>query len=96
MLCCAACIDFRGRAALPYLLIIPTCAGKHASFLEQQALRSLAGGNVDAAVHRLGLCRDALLEEATASGHSPELCYRLGNVIGTQVCAGAIPNILSS
>lgn len=60
-------------------------AGGGAGFLEQQALRSLAGGNVAAAVHRLGLCKDALLEESRASGYTPELCCRLGEVIGTQV-----------
>jgi hypothetical protein len=60
-------------------------AGKHATFLEGQALRSLAGGNVDAAIHRLSLCREALLQECASSGYTPELCHRLGNVIGTQV-----------
>ena len=61
------------------------CAGNQAGFLEQQALRSLAGGNVAAAIHRLGLCKEALLQECRASGHTPELCCRLGDVIGTQV-----------
>ena len=61
------------------------CAGGRAGFLEQQALRSLAGGNVAAAVHRLGLCEEALLEECAASGYTPELCRRLGDVIGTRV-----------
>ena len=60
-------------------------AGGRAGFLEQQALRSLAGGNVAAAIHRLGLCKEALLEECRASGYNPELCCWLGNVIGTQV-----------
>ena len=60
-------------------------AGGRAGFLEQQALRSLAGGNVAAAVHRLGLCSEALREESRASGYTPELCCRLGEVIGTQV-----------
>lgn len=62
-----------------------TCAGKHAEFLEQLALRSLAGGNVEAAINRLGLCKDALLAEVSSSGYTSELSYRLGNVIGTQV-----------
>ena len=61
------------------------CAGDQAGFLEQQALRSLAGGNVAAAIHRLGLCKEALLEDCRASGYTPELCCRLGDVIGTQV-----------
>ena len=62
-----------------------TRAGKHAEFLEQLALRSLAGGNVEAAINRLGLCKDALLAEVSSSGYTSELSYRLGNVIGTQV-----------
>ena len=64
---------------------VRACAGDQAGFLEQQALRSLAGGNVAAAVHRLGLCKEALLQECRASGYTPELCCRLGDVIGTQV-----------
>ena len=49
-----------------------TCAGKHAEFLEQLALRSLAGGNVEAAINRLGLCKDALLAEVSSSGYTSE------------------------
>ena len=40
---------------------------------------------MDAAIHRLSLCREALLQECASSGYTPELCHRLGNVIGTQV-----------
>ena len=61
------------------------CAGNRAEFLEQQALRSLAGGNVAAALSRMGLCKDALLDAASSAGYTPQLCYRLGSVIGVQV-----------
>ena len=63
------------------------CAGDRADFLEQQALCSLAGGNVAAASQRMGLCKDALLEDASSAGYTPQLCYRLGSVIGVQVSA---------
>ncbi len=63
------------------------CAGNRAEFLEQQALRSLAGGNIAAASQRMGLCRDALLADASSAGYTPQLCYRLGSVIGVQVSA---------
>ena len=61
------------------------CAGDRGEFLEQQALRSLAGGNVAAAMDRMRLCRDALLDAASSAGYTPQLCYRLGSVIGAQV-----------
>lgn len=42
-----------------------------ASFFMAQGLKSLAGGNVHAAIHRLGRCREALLQ-ATAAGQQQQ------------------------
>ena len=55
------------------------------AFLLNAALRSMAGGNVAAARQRFGLCKQELVAQAEAQGHTPELCCQLGDVCGSQV-----------
>ena len=53
-------------------------------FLLNTALRSMAGGNAEAARKRLGLCKQELATHAEAQGYTPELCCQLGDVCGAQ------------
>ena len=60
-------------------------AGAGAAFLLNAALQSLAGGNIEAARQRFGLCKDELSAQVAKSGYTAGLSSQLGEVCGSQV-----------
>lgn len=55
------------------------------AYLLDAALRSMAGGNMCAALARFGRGRAMLTHQAEEAGYNAKLCCQLGDVCGAQV-----------